>query len=34
VRWAMKDKNTFAQLKERLRSTESTLQGIVAMEQL
>jgi hypothetical protein len=34
VRWAMKDKQVFAQLKERLQSAESTLQGIVAMEQL
>lgn len=34
VRWAMKDKNAFAQLKDRLRSAESTLQGIVTMEQL
>ena len=34
VRWAMKDKHTLAQLKERIRSTESTLQGIVKMEQL
>lgn len=34
VRWAMKDKNAFAQLQERLRSAESTLQGIVTMEQL
>ena len=34
VRWAMKDKHTLAQLKERIRSTESTLQGIVTMEQL
>ena len=34
VRWAMKDKHTLAQLKERLQSAESTLQGIVAMEQL
>ena len=34
VRWAMKDKHVLAQLKERLRSTEGTLQGIVAMEEL
>ncbi|KAI1421583.1 ankyrin repeat-containing domain protein [Xylaria sp. FL1777] len=34
VRWAMKDKQSFAHLKERLQSTESTLQGIVMMEQL
>lgn len=34
VRWAMKDKHTLAQLKEQIRSTESTLQGIVTMEQL
>ncbi|KAK3935549.1 hypothetical protein QBC46DRAFT_422103 [Diplogelasinospora grovesii] len=30
----MKDKQVLAQLKERLKSAESTLQGIVAMEQL
>ncbi|KFA70720.1 hypothetical protein S40288_07606 [Stachybotrys chartarum IBT 40288] len=30
----MKDKEVFARLKERLKSTESTLQGIVALEQL
>lgn len=34
VRWAMKDKQAFSQLKERLKSAESTLQGIVTMEQL
>ncbi|RYP46066.1 hypothetical protein DL769_011416 [Monosporascus sp. CRB-8-3] len=34
VRWAMKDKQTFAKFKERLQSAESTLQGIVSMEQL
>lgn len=34
VRWALKDKRVLAQLKERLRSAESTLQGIVSMEQL
>lgn len=34
VRWAMKDKETLAHLKDRLRSTESTLHGIVTMEQL
>ncbi|KAI3319325.1 ankyrin repeat-containing domain protein [Xylariaceae sp. AK1471] len=34
VRWAMKDKQSFAHLKERLQSAESTLQGIVLMEQL
>jgi len=34
VRWAMKDKHVLAQIKERLRSAESTLQGIAAMEQL
>ena len=34
VRWALKDKHVFAQLRERLRSAESTLQGIVVMEQL
>ena len=34
VRWAMKDKHALAQLRERLSSTESTLQGIVTMEQL
>jgi hypothetical protein len=34
ARWAIKDKRIFAELKERLRSTESTLQGIVSMEQL
>jgi hypothetical protein len=30
----MKDKQTFAQLRERLQAAESTLHGIVAMEQL
>ena len=34
VRWAMKDKQVLQQVKERLKSAESTLQGIVAMEQL
>lgn len=34
VRWAIKDKKTLTRLKERLQSTESTLQGIVSMEQL
>lgn len=34
VRWAMKDKEALAKLKERLQSTESTLQGVVSMEQL
>ncbi|KAJ5175412.1 ankyrin [Penicillium canariense] len=34
VRWAIKDKKLLARLKERLQSTESTLQGIVSMEQL
>lgn len=34
VRWAIKDKEVLAHLKERLQSAESTLQGIVAMEQL
>lgn len=34
VRWAMKDKQVLLQVKEQLQSTESTLQGIVAMEQL
>jgi hypothetical protein len=34
ARWAIKDKRIFAELKERLRSTESTLQGIISMEQL
>lgn len=34
VRWAVKDKQVLAQLKERLQSAESTLQGIVEMEQL
>ena len=34
VRWAMKDKQILQKLKERLKSAESTLQGIVAMEQL
>ena len=34
VRWAMKDKQVLLQLQERLQSAESTLQGIVAMEQL
>ena len=34
VRWAMKDKHNLAQLKDQIRSTESTLQGIVTMEQL
>ena len=34
VRWAMKDKRIFAQQKERLRSAESTLQGIADMEKL
>lgn len=34
VRWAMKDKQILAQVKERLKSAESTLQGIATMEQL
>jgi replication initiation and membrane attachment protein DnaB len=34
VRWALKDKKVLGRLKERLKSAESTLQGIVAMEQL
>ncbi|KAI1444822.1 ankyrin repeat-containing domain protein [Annulohypoxylon stygium] len=34
VRWALKDKQALAQLKERLHSAESTLQGIVSLEQL
>ncbi|KAL8644477.1 MAG: hypothetical protein Q9226_007744 [Calogaya cf. arnoldii] len=34
VRWVMKDKQLLARLKEQLKSTESTLQGIVTMEQL
>ncbi|KAI1323574.1 ankyrin repeat-containing domain protein [Xylariaceae sp. FL0255] len=34
VRWAIKDKRTLEKLQERLKSTESTLQGIVSMEQL
>ncbi|KAI8634383.1 ankyrin repeat-containing domain protein [Xylariaceae sp. FL1651] len=34
VRWAMKDKQAFAHLKDHLQSAESTLQGIVLMEQL
>ena len=34
VRWAMKDKQVLLQVKEQLKSAESTLQGIAAMEQL
>ena len=34
VRWAIKDKRVFQQVKDRLKSAESTLQGIAAMEQL
>ena len=34
ARWAMKDKKLVQQLQERLQSVESTLQGIVSMEQL
>ena len=34
ARWAMKDKQVLARLKERLKSAESTLQGVVTMEQL
>ena len=34
VRWAMKDKQVLTQVKERLKSAESTLQGIATMEQL
>jgi hypothetical protein len=34
VRWALKDKQVLARLKERLKSAESTLQGILATEQL
>jgi hypothetical protein len=34
VRWAMRNKKVFARLNERLKSAESTLQGIAAMEQM
>ena len=34
VRWAIKDKQVFARLMERLQRAESTLQGIVSIEQL
>ena len=34
VRWALKDKQTLVELQERLKSAESTLQGIATMEQL
>ena len=34
VRWAMKDKQVLLQVKERIKTAESTLQGIVTMEQL
>ena len=34
VRWAIKDKQDFARLMDRLQRAESTLQGIVSMEQL
>ena len=34
VRWAIKDKQVLQQVRERLKSAESTLQGIAAMEQL
>lgn len=34
VMWAIKDKKALTQLKEQLRSAESTLQGIVTMEHL
>jgi hypothetical protein len=34
VRWALKDKRVLADLKDRLKSAESTLQGIASMEQL
>jgi hypothetical protein len=34
AKWALRDKQVLAQLKERLQSAESTLQGIVSMEQL
>ena len=34
VRWAMEDKQVLLQIKEQLQSAESTLQGIVAVEQL
>ena len=34
VRWAVKDKQTLLQVKERLKCAESTLQGIAVMEQL
>ncbi len=34
VRWAMKDKQVLLHVKEQLKSAESTLQGIAAMEQL
>lgn len=34
VRWAMKDKQTLEELKQKLQAAESTLQGVVAAEQL
>ena len=34
VRWAMKDKQVLLQVNKQLQSAESTLQGIVTMEQL
>lgn len=34
ARWALKDKKLMEQLQDRLQSVESTLQGIVSMEQL
>lgn len=34
MRWALKDKQVLTHLKDRLRSAESTLQGIASMEQL
>lgn len=34
MRWPIKDKDVLLQVKERLKSVESTLQGIAAMEQL
>lgn len=34
VRWAMKDKRVLVDLRKRLQSAESTLQGIVSTEQL
>ncbi len=34
VRWALRDKKTLASLMERLRTAESTLQGIMAVENM